>query len=166
LKADRGGRIAPSERKRVTKFLDDAVEGLRAAGTRNWLPRALIWRAILRRAVGEFDDAENDLLEAISIARSGTVQAIFIIDANLEYARLHLARYDRWNEAVDLDEARHCWETAVKLIDQIKYHRADREAKEIGLQLQAYEAGPSGKAPPTARAKGEGARRKRLPHSR
>jgi hypothetical protein len=70
--------------------LDQAVDGLRAAGMQDELPRGLMARAALRRATGDIDWARADLDEAEAIAARGDIR-LHQADCHLEYARLYLA---------------------------------------------------------------------------
>jgi hypothetical protein len=71
--------------------LDGALEGLRASGRNDYVPRGLLARAALRRAVGDWDGAKRDLDEAKEIAESGLMR-LYWCDCALEGARLALAR--------------------------------------------------------------------------
>jgi tetratricopeptide (TPR) repeat protein len=99
------------------------VDGLRKAGTQHHLPRGLLARAALFRAQDDFDRAQRDLDEALSITtRSGI--CLFEADCHLERARLHLARGDRDTARTYLALARH-------MIKKIGYYRRDGEVAEL-----------------------------------
>jgi hypothetical protein len=71
--------------------------------------------------------AHRDLEEAQEIAqRSG--MRLYEADCHLEYARLHLAQGKK-------DEARQSLAIAKKMIQEMGYHRRDREVKELEPQL-------------------------------
>ena len=73
--------------------LDEAVEGLRASGRNDHLPRGLLARAAFRRAVGDWDGTKRDLNEAKEIAEPGLMR-LYWCDCALEGARLALARLE------------------------------------------------------------------------
>jgi tetratricopeptide (TPR) repeat protein len=75
---------------RAVEWLDQAVDGLREAGTEHHLPRGLLARAACRRWAAHFPAAEQDLRECEDIARRGGMQ-LHLIDCHLEAARLALA---------------------------------------------------------------------------
>ena len=103
--------------------LDQAVDGLRQAGTQDHVPRGLVARAELHRATGEFPAAERDLEEALAIAeRSG--MGLHRADAHLEYARLYLATGDE-------DRARASLAAARGMIEEMGYHRRDLELAQL-----------------------------------
>ena len=55
----------------AAEHLYRAVDGLREAGTQHHLPRGLLARAELRRERGDFERAQRDLEEAMSVAERG-----------------------------------------------------------------------------------------------
>ncbi len=113
---------------KAAEFLQRAVEGLRHAGTMDYLPRGLLARAELHRFTGDYARAERDLAEVLRIAkRSG--MGLHLADCDLESARLHLAQGNR-------DKAREHWETAKEMIESMGYHRRDNEVNEIAGQLR------------------------------
>ena len=73
--------------------LDEAVDGLRAAGTSHHLPRGLLARAAFRRSAGEWDGAARDLDEVEEIAGPGPMK-LYLCDMALERARLALAKIE------------------------------------------------------------------------
>ena len=104
------------------EHLGAAVDGLRASGNMDEVPRGLLARAELSRA-------ERDLREAEKIARRGEMR-LHQTDCHLEWARLHLAR-DEPDAARDrLDKAR-------TLVNETGYHRRDLDLAAIEQQLQA-----------------------------
>jgi tetratricopeptide (TPR) repeat protein len=117
-----GGNFTEAE-----NHLRRAVDGLRQAGTLNFLPRGLLARAELYRAKGEFEWAQADLDEAMSIAKLGSM-GLHEADCYLEYARLYLARGEK-------GQARESWTQAREMIKCMGYHRRDKEVEEIGQEL-------------------------------
>jgi tetratricopeptide (TPR) repeat protein len=103
--------------------LDQAVDGLRQAGTQHHLPRGLLARAELRRVTGSLDRARADLEEALSIATRGGMR-LHQADCHLEYARLHLACGDK-------EKARQSLAQAKAMIEDMGYHRRDGEVAEL-----------------------------------
>ncbi|MCP4699108.1 MAG: hypothetical protein GY862_19985 [Gammaproteobacteria bacterium] len=70
--------------------LDQAVAGLRQAGTQDHLPRGLLARAALYRDLKKYKKARADVAEAEEIAQRGGM-ALHLIDTDLERVRLDLA---------------------------------------------------------------------------
>ena len=130
--------------------LDEAVEGLRASGQNQYIPRGLLARAAFRRAVGDWDGAARDLDEVQEIAEPGPMR-LHLCDLALERARFALARREAFaplNGLVEpsppppalpdaaeaarlLDEARKQLDNACKLIAECGYHRRDEELAEL-----------------------------------
>jgi hypothetical protein len=123
--------------------IDDAVSGLRRAGTQQELPRGLLTRAWLRRltvARTGPDSAQSDLDEAWEIAERGPMR-LHMADIHLYRARLFGVRSGEWGvrseEAeggVRSEEGEYPWESpeadlaaAEKLINDCGYHRRDEE---------------------------------------
>src|SRR5262249_16092251 len=73
--------------------LDATVDGLRAAGRADHLPRGLLARADLRRSVGDWEGAALDLDEVEEIAEPGPMR-LFLCDMALERARLAFAKIE------------------------------------------------------------------------
>jgi hypothetical protein len=97
---------------------EQAVNGLRAAGHQDELPRGLLTRAWLRHALGDPAGAQSDLAEAERIASRGGMR-LHLADITLTRARL-------FHDRAALAEAR-------RLIEQCNYGRrlpelADAEA--------------------------------------
>jgi hypothetical protein len=134
----------------ATARLDEAVEGLRASEQTGDLPRGLLARAALRRAVGDWDGAKRDLNEAKEIAEPGLMR-LYWCDCALEGARLALARREAFAPLAGLverspprpvlpdataaaalrEEARKELDVARKLIAECGYHRRDEELAEL-----------------------------------
>jgi tetratricopeptide (TPR) repeat protein len=111
----------------ATAHLERAVDGLRAAGTQDHLPRGLLARAELRRVMGDLPGAQKDLEEALSIATRGGMQ-LYQADCHLEYARLYLAQGER-------EKARESLATAQGMVAEMGYHRRDPEVEELEAEL-------------------------------
>jgi tetratricopeptide (TPR) repeat protein len=103
------------------------VDGLRQAGTLHHVPRGLLARAELYRVKGEFERAQHDIKEAMTIAERGEM-GLHQADCHLEYARLNLAMGD-------VDRAREHLAIAIKMIEQMGYHRRDNEVEELEAML-------------------------------
>jgi tetratricopeptide (TPR) repeat protein len=100
----------------AAEHLNQAVDGLRQAGQQDDLPRGLLARAELYRAQGEFDKAQHDLDEAMTIAERGEM-GLHQADCHLGYARLYLAMGKREDAHKCLDIAR--WKGS---IDRTPFH--------------------------------------------
>ena len=111
----------------AAEHLNLAVGGLRQAGQQQELPRGLLARAELYRAQGEFDKAQHDLDEAMTIAKRGEM-GLHHADCHLEYARVYLAMGKN-------DGACKCLDIAREMIEQMGYHRRDREIEELEAVL-------------------------------
>ena len=130
--------------------LDDAVEGLRASGQSDHVPRGLLARAAFRRVAGDRDGAVRDLDEVQEVAEPGPMP-LFLCDCALERARLTLARREAFaplnglvepsppptalpdgTAAAGLSvETRVQLDVARKLIAECGYHRRDEELSEL-----------------------------------
>ena len=113
---------------KAAEHLDQAVDGLRQAGTQHHIPRGLLARAVLHRVRGDFERARRDLDEAMSITERGGM-GLHRADAHLEYARLCLAMGDE-------PEAREHLATAKESIGRMGYHRRDGEVAELAERLK------------------------------
>jgi tetratricopeptide (TPR) repeat protein len=111
----------------AAEHLNQAVDGLRQAGTQHYVPRGLLARAELYRVQGEFDKAQQDIEEAMTIAERGEM-GLHQADCHLEYARLYLAMRDE-------DRAREHMAMVKERIKQMGYHRRDREVEELEAML-------------------------------
>jgi tetratricopeptide (TPR) repeat protein len=109
------------------EYLNQAVDGLRQAGTQHEVPRGLLAKAELYRAQGEFKRAQRDLDEAMTIAKRGGM-GLHQADCHLEYARLYLAMGKN-------EDARKCLDIAREMVDKMGYHRRDKDILEIDEQL-------------------------------
>ncbi|MCH9019853.1 MAG: NACHT domain-containing protein [Proteobacteria bacterium] len=112
----------------AVEHLDQAVDGLRQAGTQHHIPRGLLARAALHRVRDKLDRAQRDVGEAMSIAERGGM-GLFQADAHLEYVRLYLA----------MGEKPEAWEhlaTAKEMIGRMGYHRRDKEVEELEEEVE------------------------------
>ena len=107
--------------------LNQAVDGLRAAGTQDYQPHGLLARAQLHRRQRAFDRARRDLHEVEKIARRGEMR-LHLTDFHLESARLALAESDSTAVREHLDKAR-------QLVSETGYHRRDPDLDQIAAQL-------------------------------
>ena len=80
--AERGGFFT-----KAAGYLDQAVQGLREAGTQDHSPRGLLARAELYRETNCFADAWRDLAEAQEIAERGEMR-LHLADFHLQSAKL------------------------------------------------------------------------------
>jgi tetratricopeptide (TPR) repeat protein len=111
----------------AAEHLNQAVEGLRQSGNQDDVPRGLLARAELYILQSEFERAQHDIEEAMTIAERGEMgqhQA----DCHLEYARLYLAMRET-------NKAREHLAIAREMIEQMGYHRRDHEVKELEAML-------------------------------
>ena len=69
------------------QYLDQAVDGLRTAGTQPNLPWGLLARAELHRQQGDYKEAEKDLQEVFEIAERSEMQ-LFLCDYHLAITKL------------------------------------------------------------------------------
>jgi len=104
--------LAKSEIQRSKSEIEEAVAGLRRAGTTHHLPRGLFSRALLRFVEKDTDGCGADLDEAWQIAKRGSMR--------LHQADVLLHRGRLFRERAALAEAR-------KLIKECGYHRRDGE---------------------------------------
>ena len=112
---------------KAAEHLDQAVEGLRRAGTEDELPLGLLARAALRRLRGDLPAAEADLSEALEIAERGSMR-LHECDAHLEWARLCRQQGDRDGLKRHVARAR-------KLVEETGYGRRRREVEWLERQL-------------------------------
>jgi tetratricopeptide (TPR) repeat protein len=135
--------------------IDEAVDGLRAAGQGDYVPAGLLARAAFRRSIGDWDGASRDLDEVEEIAEPGPMK-LFLCDMALERARLTFAEIEAFAPlnglidngppepiAPDTADTRRLKEEATKQLaiaaDYIKtcgYHRRDEELAELEAVLR------------------------------
>ena len=119
--------------------LDDAVDGLRAAGELHYLINGLLARAAFRRAAGNLILARRDLAETAKLVeRSGF--RLFAADCALEQARIALAESERQgadaaNAQAKLAEARAAFRRVRTLIDEMGYGRRRPELAKLARAL-------------------------------
>ena len=134
--------------------LGEAVEGLRASGQLDDLPRGLLARAAFRRSMGDWDGAARDLNEVEEIAEPGRMR-LHLCDMALERTRLALARIaafaplngliddsppqpgppDREENAKLTEEAHVNFAKARELIESCGYRRRNEEFAELEAVL-------------------------------
>jgi tetratricopeptide (TPR) repeat protein len=121
----------------AAQYLEQAVAGLREAGTQDHLPRGLLARAALFRVMHQFDKAWIDLQEAHEIAERGEMR-LFLVDYHLEAARLTMEQVadSGGQDKVSWEAARKHVEKAAELIEKTGYHRRDREVEELREMLE------------------------------
>ncbi len=120
--------LALGEHGEARAQLDQAVDGLRQAGTSIIFPAAC-WRA--RRCSGRpaiSTSARRDLDEAMRIAKRSEMR-LFQCDAHLEYARLALAEGDK-------DQAREHVAEARRLVDETGYGRRRPEVEALEAEVR------------------------------
>ena len=116
-------------------WLDQAVAGLRIAGTLQYLPLGLLARAALHRHTRDFDRARQDLQEVFDIA-DGSGMRLHLTDYHLEMARLLVAEAKSLTPT-PLPEVEGLQEhiaKAEKLIEATGYRRRDKELVELKQQ--------------------------------
>ena len=109
-------------------YMDQAIDGLRQAGTQHHIPRGLLARAALHRVQGEYKRAQPHLDEALVIAERGEM-GLHQADAHLEYARLYVAMGEK-------PKAREHWAKAKEMIGEMGYHRRDGAVAELAELLE------------------------------
>lgn len=114
--------------KPAETYLNDAVEGLRKAGTQHHIPRGLLSRAALYREQKNFTRAWEDMDETVEIAEQGEMK-LFLADYHIEACRLLRAEMNcPSGDCADL-EARFQGHlrTAKELVEEIGYGRRNGE---------------------------------------
>jgi tetratricopeptide (TPR) repeat protein len=119
-------------------FLTRAVDGLRESGNQDDVPRGLLARAEYFRVTGAWEKAKRDVDEAFGIATRGGM-GLHLADCHLGYARLALAEADRRPKTEDrqplIGQARKHLDIASKRINEMGYHRRDKEVQELEKQM-------------------------------
>ncbi|MDD5393334.1 MAG: hypothetical protein PHE17_09970 [Thiothrix sp.] len=120
-------------------WLDQAVAGLRAAGTLHNLPLGLLARAALHRHTHDFARARQDLQEVFDIA-NGSGMRLHLTDYHLEMARLLVAESLTPSTAsrergAGGEGLQHHIAAAARLIKETGYHRRDPELAELQQHL-------------------------------
>jgi tetratricopeptide (TPR) repeat protein len=108
--------------------MDRAVDGLRQAGVQDFIARGLLARTELYREMRDFEKAQRDLDEALSIATRGGMR-LYEADCHLEYTRFYLVRGET-------AKARESLAKAKPMIQEMGYHRRDKEVKDLEKQLK------------------------------
>lgn len=134
LQAHPATRPDPAALAATRAELDRAVDGLRAAGRDDYIPRGLLTRAWLRRALGDAAGARADLDAAQRIAARGGMR-LFLADLHLTRARLF--PQPRAAAHAELRQAR-------ALIEACEYRRRlpELDAAEAALGLDPTAAPP------------------------
>ena len=101
------------------QHLDQAVNGLRAAGDQDLQPLSLLTRAELYRQQGDYGKADQDLQEVFEIADRSEMQ-LHLCDYHLAMAKLLRTRTDQDQNQPAIT---HHLQTAEKIIHQTHYHR-------------------------------------------
>lgn len=96
-------------------YVEQAVTDLRAAGTQEFIPLALIVRATFFRHTQAFNKAHKDLDEVKELAETCRMR-LHLCDYHLESARLALAEKET-------EKARHHRQQAARLIEETGYKR-------------------------------------------
>ncbi|MCP5046624.1 MAG: hypothetical protein GY940_05605, partial [bacterium] len=109
--------------KNAFQFLHLAVEGLRKAGTQDYLPRGLLARSAAFRLKKQFHHAWTDLNEAHEIAQMGEMK-LHLVDYHLEAAKLCKDEGDQEKAGEHLREAE-------GMITETGYLRRGKEVEEI-----------------------------------
>ena len=112
--------------------LDAAVDGLRAAGSSDHLPRGLLARAAYHRDAGNDKLASEDLTEAFEIAERGGMR-LFLADCWLESARQRLAGPNRARNGCG--RAAEAVVRAEKIVEETGYHRRDPDLAIVRAEL-------------------------------
>jgi tetratricopeptide (TPR) repeat protein len=112
----------------ATDCLNQAVDGLRQAGTLHNLPFGLLARAESQTLKRDFIRAQADLEEALSIAERGSM-GLHQADCHLGYARLYVVEGEK-------EKAQESWAKAKEMIERMGYHRRDKDVVKIEQQLK------------------------------
>jgi hypothetical protein len=135
--------------------IDEAIEGLRASGQNDSLPRGLLARVALLRSIGNWSGAARDLDEVEEIAEPGPMK-LHLCDMAIERARLAFANIEAFaplNDlfddsppkpvAPDAAEVAHLKVEAAKqlaiaadYIGTCGYHKRDEELAELEVVLR------------------------------
>lgn len=104
-----------------------ALKILREANDQDHLPRALLTCTSLRRYQKQFSEAHQRLKEVLDIANPNSMR-LHIVDCHIEYVKLYLAEGKR-------KEAMEHFEEAKTMIQEMGYHRRDKELNELKARL-------------------------------
>jgi len=78
--------------QQAADYLNQAVAGLREAGTQHHIPRGLFARSFYYRVQNQFPQAWDDLEEAREIAERGSM-GLWLVDYHLEASRLLISEF-------------------------------------------------------------------------
>lgn len=112
---------------RALDHLNQAVEGLQAAGRQDCLPLGLLARAELNRIAGDYDWARADLEEAMTIAERADLR-LSQVDCHLAFAHLR-------SSAGEEAQARESLRLALEGVDKFGYQRRRAECRELAQRL-------------------------------
>jgi tetratricopeptide (TPR) repeat protein len=121
------GESRTTELTRAAVLMDRAVDGLRKAGTEDFIPQGLLARAALRRFRSDFSGAAADLTEALEIAERGSMR-LYACDVHLEHARL-------CRDQGDLTAALRHVARAREMVQETGYRRREREVGWLEKEL-------------------------------
>jgi len=113
-------------------YLQQAVAGLRDAGTQHELPRGLIARAACYRVQNEFAPALADLEEAREIAERGEMK-LYLADYHLEAGRLNIKEQKENSK----EQAEEHLAIAKEMIEKMGYGRRKPEVEELQRALSS-----------------------------
>ncbi|MCA9731260.1 hypothetical protein KC799_03975 [candidate division KSB1 bacterium] len=142
----RGGKggVNAAELNQAEITLNHAVAGLREAGVEEYVVHGLFARAALRRALGQFALAWEDLNEALEIAERGEMR-LWLTDYHLEAARLCSAEMEAGSPPPENGDwkakAKEHTKAAAKLVEETGYHRRDTEVAELEKTLGLVKTG-------------------------
>ncbi|MFC1718952.1 TIR domain-containing protein [Candidatus Poribacteria bacterium] len=108
---------------RASDELDQAVDGLRQSGHQDYLPLGLLARTELNRVCGDYDTAQRELDEAMTIATRGGMR-LHEADCHLGYARLYLAMGSK-------EKARESLDVAKGMVENMGYGRRRKDIEEL-----------------------------------
>ena len=137
--------------------LDQAVDGLRGAGTTDQTPRGLLARAAFRRSIGDWEGATSDLDEVEEIAEPGPMR-LFLCDMALERARLAFARIEAFAPLNGMLEGGNPPKPELSSAEKIAKLK-EEAAKQINIAADYIEAAAITGATRVGRAAGRAARR-------
>ncbi|MEM8557007.1 MAG: TIR domain-containing protein [Bacteroidota bacterium] len=119
----------PPDLVAAEQHLRVAVDGLRASGQMQELPRGLLARAAFHRSQGNLAIAQRDLNEVRTIVRR-TGMRLYEADLELEQARWHVANGDA-------DAARQALDKARDLVEDMNYGRRRPEVADLDASIAA-----------------------------
>ena len=108
--------------------MDQAVAGLRKAGSEEFIVLGLLARADMYQMQKDWDHAHRDLKEAMARAKRAGM-ALYQADAHLEYVRFYLAQGQP-------DKARPHLAIAKKMVAEIGYGRRHQDILDLEAQLR------------------------------